>query len=68
MTDAAAERLESLLTHLSRDVEQMHEVLLAQTAELAVLRRRVDRLESRADRLEAEGEEDGGATEKPPHY
>jgi SlyX protein len=39
--------LETLLTHLQHDVEQMHEVLLAQGRELDALRTTVERLERR---------------------
>ncbi|MEM7812487.1 MAG: SlyX family protein [Planctomycetota bacterium] len=62
------EDVESLVTHLQRDVEQMHEVLVAQQAELAALRRKLEKAEARVDSLEADPEDRDPVAEKPPHY
>ena len=45
---------EELLSHLQHELEQMSEVLLAQTAELHALRRRCEKIEGRFESLAAE--------------
>lgn len=68
---AAADRLtaiETVLAHLQHELHQMHSVLLAHTAELEAVDRRVQKFEGRLERL-AEGPEDSDPrAHKPPHY
>ncbi|MCB9915148.1 MAG: SlyX family protein [Planctomycetes bacterium] len=64
----SAERLTDLemkLAFLERTVEDLHEVLLAQGAELQRLRERLTRLEARGERG---GDEVGPQHDPPPHY
>ena len=66
--DARITAVETLLTHLQRELAQMHEVLLAQSAELQALRDRAAKLDGRLDRLEDDPEDRDPRAEKPPHY
>ena len=66
-TDRLAD-IETALTHLQHDLSQMHAVLLAHTAELAALARRVEKFEGRLDRVEDPPEDRDPRAEKPPHY
>ena len=63
------EHLEEKISHLTRTVEELSDVIARQDRELAVLTRRVDLLLER----EATRESDGGGgvvlgDERPPHY
>ncbi len=63
------EKLEEMLAHLTRQVEDLSDVVARQDGEIAVLTRRVAMLMQR----EAEREVDGGGTvpladQKPPHW
>lgn len=61
-------KLEMLVMHLEHDVQQMHQVLLAQQAEMARLRELISRLEARVEQA-AEGPEiRDPEEERPPHY
>ena len=60
--------LESLIAHLQHELEQMHEVLLAQQGEMDSLRRDVKRLESRLAQVDEEPESREPLDERPPHY
>jgi len=65
MTD----RLEEEIAHMSRALEDMHEMLLDQGKRLEVMERRVTLLMARA--AEAEADEGSGVVlgdERPPHY
>ena len=66
--DARLTAVETLLTHLQRELAQMHEVLLAQSAELQALRDRAAKLDGRLDRLEDDPEDRDPRAEQPPHY
>ncbi len=46
----------------------MHSVLLAHTAELSTLNRRIERFEGRLERLAEEPEDTDPRAQKPPHY
>ena len=67
-TAARFAEVETLLTHLQRELGQMHSVLLAHTAEIAALNRRADKLEARLDRLGEEPESPDPRAHEPPHY
>ena len=60
--------LESLIAHLQRESEQMHEVILAQQKEIDSRRGDVKRLEARLDGTAAEPERHDPIDERPPHY
>ena len=65
MTD----RIEEELAHITRAVEDLHEMVLAQGRRLDVMERRVDLLMKRA--AESESDSSGGVVlgdERPPHY
>lgn len=65
MTD----RLEEQIAHLTRAVEDLHEIVLDQGKRLEVMERRVTLLMSRA--AEREADQTGGVVlgdERPPHY
>ncbi|SLN72345.1 Protein SlyX [Roseivivax jejudonensis] len=67
MTDA--ERLESYLADLARQVDDLSAIVARQDAEIARLSARVERLTRREAEREAEGT--GGhvfGDERPPHY
>ncbi|MFH5806605.1 SlyX family protein [Alienimonas sp. DA493] len=68
--DAAARltAIESLLTHLQHELGQMHSVLLAHTAELQAMDRRIEKFEGKLERLEEEPEDSDPRAHKPPHY
>ena len=71
MTDPNADRLtavETLLTHLQHELGQMHSVLLAHTAELTEMHRRVEKFEGKLERMAEEPEDDDPRAHKPPHY
>ena len=67
-TAARLAEVESLLTHLQHELGQMHSMLLAQTAELAALARRIEKFEGRLERLDEGPEDRDPRVEKPPHY
>jgi uncharacterized coiled-coil protein SlyX len=68
---ASAERLakiEELLSHLQRDLDQLHEALLGQQRQLGELKRFVVTLDDRVQRF-APGDDDfDPVQDKPPHY
>ncbi|MBS8227297.1 SlyX family protein [Vannielia litorea] len=66
MTD----RLEEELAHITRAVEDLHEMVVGQGRRLDTLERRVDLLMKRAAEAEAEGNTGGVVLgdERPPHY
>lgn len=75
MTESPAESrddrltaVETLLTHLQHELGQMHSVLLAHTAELHSLSRRIEKFEGRLERLSEEPEDSDPRANKPPHY
>ncbi|QDC10692.1 SlyX family protein [Oceanicola sp. D3] len=63
-------RLEEELAHLTRAVEDLHEMVLAHGKRLDTVERRVDLLMKRAAEAEAEGNTGGVVLgdERPPHY
>lgn len=70
--DASSERdavaTQETLTHMQRELEQMHEVLLAQQQQIDGLRVSLRRVE---DRLEQQATPDAlppALEERPPHY
>ncbi|MBY6046277.1 SlyX family protein [Vannielia litorea] len=65
MTD----RLEEELAHITRAVEDLHEMVVGQGKRLDVMERRVEMLMKRA--AESESDNTGGVVlgdERPPHY
>ncbi|MEM9703738.1 MAG: SlyX family protein [Planctomycetota bacterium] len=67
-TESRLTAVETALTHLEHELGQMHTVLLAHTAELDAMNRRIEKFEGRLERL-AEGPEDADPrAHKPPHY
>lgn len=62
------EAVESLVTHLERELAAMHDVLLAQQREIGELRRELGKTEARIDRIETGPEKRDPVAEKPPHY
>ena len=66
-------RLEEMLAHLSRQVEELSDVVARQDREIATLTRRVEMLMHREAEREAERESEMGgsvplADQKPPHW
>ncbi|MFQ5732408.1 MAG: SlyX family protein [Planctomycetaceae bacterium] len=61
-------RLENAVAHLQHDLEQMHAVLLAQTAENDALHKQVQRLQGQIERIEQGPELRDPESERPPHY
>lgn len=66
--DARVTELETLVTHLQHDLEQMSNVLLTQKGEIDALTRSVEKLERRLEVLEQPPEERDLLEERPPHY
>jgi uncharacterized coiled-coil protein SlyX len=63
--------IESTLMHLARDLETMHQGVLAQRREIDQLRRMIERCHAaleRDDRGSSDLEIRDPAAEKPPHY
>jgi SlyX protein len=60
--------LESLVTHLERDLGTLNSVLLEQRQEIESLKRLISRLDERVTRLAEEEEPRDPAEERPPHY
>jgi SlyX protein len=60
--------LESLVTHLERDLATLNAVLLDQQKEIESLKRLIGRLDDRVTRLAEEEEPRDPAEERPPHY
>ena len=61
--------MQETMTHLQHDVEQMHDVMIAQQQELELLRREIVRLDGLLEGLDST--EDGPRTiedDRPPHY
>ncbi len=68
--DTSAQRITELeisMTHLQRDYDALHEVLLSQQKTIDGLKRKLERLESRVDGV-ADPEIRDAEAEKPPHY
>ena len=64
-----SEKLEERMAYLERQVEELNDVVVAQTKELEVMTRRVAMLMEREAQREADG--GGGVVfgdERPPHY
>lgn len=61
-------QLEETLSFQQRTLDEFHEVVLRQQAELDKLRRDVDRLQGEVQRLGEVAGDDLPADEKPPHY
>ena len=61
--------MQETMTHLQHDVEQMHDVMLAQQQELELLRREIVRLDGLLEGLDS-GEDSPRTLEddRPPHY
>jgi uncharacterized coiled-coil protein SlyX len=60
--------LESLITHLQHDLEQMSSVLVIQRMEMKEQERAIRHLESRLAEYESDAEDRGFEDESPPHY
>jgi uncharacterized coiled-coil protein SlyX len=60
--------IESLLTHLQYDVDQLNAVVLGSRREIDSLRRDLDGLKGQLERLETPAEIRDPRLEKPPHY
>jgi SlyX protein len=60
--------LEILVTHLQRELADMHSVLLGQQKELDEVRRVLARLDNRVNTLEEPDEGRNALDERPPHY
>ena len=60
--------LESLVTHLQRDLQQLSDVILGQQTAVESLKRAVQRLENHLDRLPQQPEDRDPLQERPPHY
>ena len=70
-TNSPDERLMALemsVSHLQHEVQQMHEVMLAQQEEIAALRRDLQRAHGKIDRLQEPSEPGDALDERPPHY
>jgi len=62
-------QMQETMSHLQRDVEQMHNVMIAQQQELELLRREIKRLDGLLDGLDST--DDSPRTledDRPPHY
>ena len=62
-------QMQETMSHMQRDVEQMHEVMIAQQQELELLRREIQRLDGLLDGLDSP--DDAPRTledDRPPHY
>ncbi|MBT4865097.1 MAG: SlyX family protein [Planctomycetaceae bacterium] len=60
--------LEMSVSHLQHEVEQMHEVMLAQQEEISALRRDLQRVNGKIDHLQEPSEPGDALDERPPHY
>jgi len=60
--------LEILVTHLQRDIEDLHQVVLEQQKELEQLRSVISQVDHRVGVLEVDEEPRDAAAERPPHY
>ena len=70
-TDSPDERLmaiEMSVSHLQHEVQQMHEVMLAQQDEISALRRDLQHAHGKIDRLQEPSESGDALDERPPHY
>jgi SlyX protein len=66
--DARLTELEILVTHLQRELADMHSVLLEQQKQLDQLHRVLARLDNRVVALEEPEDERNPEDERPPHY
>lgn len=66
--DTRVTELETLVTHLQHDLEQMSNVLLAQKSEIDALARSVEKLQRRLDVLEEQPADADPLEERPPHF
>ena len=60
--------LETVVSHLQHDVEQLQAVILAQGGEIQSLREQVERFEGRFEEATGEPERRNPEEERPPHY
>jgi SlyX protein len=60
--------LEMSVSHLQHELQQMHEVMLAQQQDISVLRRDLQRAHGKIDRLQEPSEPGDALDERPPHY
>jgi uncharacterized coiled-coil protein SlyX len=60
--------LESLVTHLERELATLNAVLLEQQKEIEALKRLINRLDDRVTHLTDEEEPRDPEEERPPHY
>ncbi len=60
--------IEMSVSHLQHEVQQMHEVMLAQQDEISALRRDLQRAHGKIDRLQEPSESGDALDERPPHY
>lgn len=60
--------VESLVTHLQRDIELLNGALLDQQRQIDALRRIIERLDERVARLAEDEEPRDLIEERPPHY
>lgn len=60
--------IESLLTHLQHDLDQLHEAILGGRRDLDNLRSDLDRLRGHIEQLDTPPEARDPNLEKPPHY
>ena len=69
--DSAHDRLtaiESVLTHLQHDVEQLHEALVGYRQDLDALRQDLAAIRGQVERIETGPEVRDPKLERPPHY
>lgn len=60
--------LETMVTHLQRDVETLNQVVLDQQKQIDQFRSLLTRLDERMTRLDVPGEPFDPGLERPPHY
>ena len=60
--------LEMSVSHLQHELQQMHEVMLAQQEDISALRRDLQRALGKIDRIQEPSEPGDALDERPPHY
>ena len=60
--------LETVVSHLQHDVEQMHIVMLAQRGEIQSLQALIESFQGRLEEATKEPEQRNAEEERPPHY